>query len=115
MRDEAALAELAAAHDEELSVDIHIADPQATRLPGAQTEAVAEGEDPVIGGSSALCPRVVGESGGSLNLPFSDTASGINLSAISGKIALVNNASLLTGTSPSFSRWIRLAVAPVQY
>src|SRR2546425_10750292 len=45
-------------------------------------------------------------SSGSVNLPSSDAASGINLSAISGKIALVNSASLLTGASPAGSQII---------
>jgi hypothetical protein len=35
VRDEAALAELAAAHDEQLPVGVHVAEAQAARLPGS--------------------------------------------------------------------------------
>ena len=39
--------------------------------------------------------------GGSAALPAPDAATGINLSATAGKVALVNNSTLLSGTSPS--------------
>ena len=42
--------------------------------------------------------------GGSAGLPAPDATAGLNLSATSGKVALVNNSTLLTGTSPSGSQ-----------
>ena len=42
--DEAALAELAAAHDEDAPLGVDVADAEPACLPGAQPEAVAESE-----------------------------------------------------------------------
>ena len=61
VRDEAALAELAAAHDEQLPARVDVAEAQAARLTGAQPEAVAEREDRVVGRPAADGPRVVGQ------------------------------------------------------
>ena len=49
VRDEAALAELAAAHDQQAAVDIDVVEAQPARLAGAQPQAVAESEDGAVG------------------------------------------------------------------
>ena len=59
MRDEAGLAELAAAHDEEISLRVDVTEAQPAGLPGAQSQPVAEGEDGAVGRSSLPGPRVV--------------------------------------------------------
>jgi hypothetical protein len=60
---ETALAELATPHDEQLPVGVDIAEAKATRLPGTQTEAIAEGEDGVVGRPAASRPWIIGEGG----------------------------------------------------
>src|SRR5207249_298525 len=42
-------------------------------------------------------------SGGSASLPTPDNAAGVNLSATDGKLALVNNSTVLSGAAPSGS------------
>ncbi len=61
MGDETALSELAATNYEELALDVHITDAEAARLPRSQPEAVAEGEEGVVGRSAIRSPRIVGE------------------------------------------------------
>ncbi len=67
--DEAALAELAAAHDQQLAVVVDVADAQAAGFAGSQPEPVAEREDGVVGGAAALAPRVVGQGSGGVEQP----------------------------------------------
>ncbi len=69
MGDEAALAEFAPADNEELALGVDIADAEATRLPCSQPEAVAQGEDGVVGRSPIGGPRVVGEGSSGLEQP----------------------------------------------
>ncbi len=47
-RHESVFAELAAAHLDELTLDIDVTDAQAAHLPGAEPEAVTQREDRVI-------------------------------------------------------------------
>ena len=69
VRDEAALAELAAAHDDELAVGVDVADAKAARFAGSQPEAVAEGEDGVMDRSAAHASRVVAQRSGGIQQP----------------------------------------------
>jgi len=57
--DEAAFAKLAAAHNEQLTIDIEVADQKTARLAGPQPETVAEREDGVVGEAAVSCSRVV--------------------------------------------------------
>lgn len=66
VRDEAALAELAAPYDEELPVGVDVAEAEAARLPGSEPEAVAEGKDGVVGRAATGGPRIVGKGRGRL-------------------------------------------------
>jgi hypothetical protein len=66
MGDEATLAEFAPTDDEELALGVDVADTQAARLPCSQPEAVAEGEDGLVGRSAIGGPRAVGEGGSGL-------------------------------------------------
>ena len=66
---EAALSKFAATHNEQLTIDVDVADQKAARLTGSQPEAVAEGEDGVIGGAAVSCSRVVRKRRGGLEQP----------------------------------------------
>ena len=61
-----ALAELAATHDQELPVDVDVAEAEGARLPGSEPEAVAERKDAVVGRSASGGPGVVGKCRGRL-------------------------------------------------
>ena len=52
---ETALSKFAATHNEQLTIELDVADKKAARLTGSQPEAVAEGEDGVIGGAAVSC------------------------------------------------------------
>jgi hypothetical protein len=69
VRDEAALAELAAAHDDQATVGDDVAKAQAARLAGAQSEPVAEGEDGAIGRASLPGAGVVRQRGRGIEQP----------------------------------------------
>lgn len=69
MRDQAALAELATSHDQELSVDVDVVQAKVARLPGSEPEAVAEAKDGVVGPAAAGGPRVVGKGRGRFEQP----------------------------------------------
>ncbi len=69
VRNQAAFSELAAAHRQELSPSVNVADAEAARFPRAQSQSVAEGEDGVVGRPAADGPRVVGKCCGGLQQP----------------------------------------------
>src|SRR5579859_643698 len=63
MRHEAALAELAASHHQQVAVSLNIAQAEAAGLSCAQTEPVAETEDGTIGRTALPGSRVIRECG----------------------------------------------------
>src|SRR5215470_8243285 len=62
VRDQAALSELTASHDQQAAVSVDVAQAQPARLACAQTESVAESEDNAIRRTTLLCARVVRKS-----------------------------------------------------
>ena len=56
---EPALAELAAAHDQQIAIGVDVAEPQSADLAAAQPESVAEREDRPVGDASLRRPGVV--------------------------------------------------------
>src|SRR6266542_6889085 len=69
VRNQAALAELAAAHRQELPPGVDVADAKTACFPGAQAQPVAEGEDGVVDRSAPNSPRIVGEGCGGFQQP----------------------------------------------
>jgi hypothetical protein len=67
MRNQTTLAELAAPHDQQLPVGVDVTEPEAADLSGSQSEAVAEGEDGVVGRPATSGSRVVGQGRGRLD------------------------------------------------
>ena len=61
VRDEAALAELAAHHDEQLRSRVDVAEAQPAGLTGPQPEPVAEGEDRPVGRAPLGCAGLSGK------------------------------------------------------
>jgi hypothetical protein len=64
VRDQAGLAELAAAHHEQGPVHVHVGQPQPARLSGAQPEPVTQREHCAVGWPAADGPWVVRQRGG---------------------------------------------------
>jgi len=69
MRNQAALAELAASHDQQLPVGVDVTEAEAAHLSGSQPEPVAEHEDGVVGRPAAGGSRVVGQGRGRREQP----------------------------------------------
>src|SRR5215813_1488678 len=61
---EAALAELAASHHQQVAISVNIAQAEAADLSCAQTEPIAETEDGTVGGTALPGSRVIRQTGG---------------------------------------------------
>jgi hypothetical protein len=69
VRNEAALAELPAPDDEQITGGVNLADPQAARFAGAQPESVAQREDRPVSHAPPRRSRVVGKRASSVEQP----------------------------------------------
>src|SRR6266542_3018560 len=69
VRDEAALAEFSAAHDEQAPTGVDVAKAQSACLAGAQSEPVTQGEDGAVDRAPLPGPGVVWQRGRGLQQP----------------------------------------------